>query len=182
MKLIQITDYKLTVADEALLVRPIRKLWNMDRTKGKEAFYKQMSVLFYVYSPVSNYSYIVDERDRLKEVCEQEGISDFKMTKEFKDAVEVYKKLTKTASSELLEDVRTNVYKLRQALNSVSYEEFDSEKDKVGAINTVSTIISKIPKLVKELAEAERAVAKEIEEKDDVRGSQELSVTESWYE
>lgn len=181
MKLIQISDYKLKVADEALLVRPIRRLWNQDRTKGKEAFYRQMSVLFYVYSPVSNYSYIVDEQDRLKEVCEQEGITDFKMTKEFKEAVDVYKKLTKTASSELLEDVRANVYKLRQALNSVSYDNFEKEADKISAINTVSTVLSKIPKLVKELSEAEQAVTKELEDKGEVRGSQELSVMDMWY-
>lgn len=172
----------MKVADEALLVKPFRRLWNMDRSKGKESFYKQMSIIYFVYSPASNYAYIVDEDERLKEVLSQEGITNFKKTQEFKDAVEIYKKLCKTTSSELLEDVRMNIYKLRQALNSVSYDNFEDEKDKVSGINTISTVLAKLPKLVKDLSDAEKAVAKELEEQGKARGAQELTVGDIWAE
>lgn len=175
MKLIKIDNYELKVADEALLVRPIRKLWNMDRSKGKETFYKQMSILYFVYDPSSNYAYISNEKDRLKEVLEQENITDFHNTAEFKDAVEVYKKLVRTPSSELLNDVRLTVDKMRQALTSIDFDDLE-EKDKVSAINTVTAVISKIPKLVKDLSEAEKAVTKELEEQGNARGSQELTI------
>lgn len=175
MKLVKIENYELKVADEALLVRPIRKLWNMDRSKGKETFYKQMSILYFVYDPSSNYAYISDEKTRLKEVLEQEGIDDFHNTAEFKDAVEAYRKLVRTPSSELLSDVRLTVDKMRQALTSIDFDDLE-EKDKVSAINTVTAVISKIPKLVKDLSEAERAVTKELEEQGNARGSQELTI------
>lgn len=175
MKLIQVVNYELKVADEALLVRPIRKLWNMDRSKGKETFYKQMSILYFVYDPSSNYAYISNEKDRLKEVLEQENITDFHNTAEFKDAVEAYKKLVRTPSSELLNDVRLTVDKMRQALTSIDFDDLE-EKDKVSAINTVAAVISKIPKLVKDLSEAEKAVTKELEEQGNARGSQELTI------
>lgn len=175
MKLIQVVNYELKIADEALLVRPIRKLWNMDRSKGKETFYKQMSILYFVYDPSSNYAYISNEKDRLKEVLEQENITDFHNTAEFKDAVEAYKKLVRTPSSELLNDVRLTVDKMRQALTSIDFDDLE-EKDKVSAINTVTAVISKIPKLVKDLSEAERAVTKELEEQGNARGSQELTI------
>lgn len=175
MKLIKIENYELKVADEALLVRPIRKLWNMDRSKGKETFYKQMSILYFVYDPSSNYAYISNGKTRLKEVLEQEGIDDFHNTAEFKDAVEAYRKLTKTPSTELLADVRLTVDKMRQALTSIDFDDLE-EKDKVSAINTVTAVISKIPKLVKDLSEAERAVTKELEEQGNARGSQELTI------
>ena len=175
MKLIQVVNYELRVADEALLVRPIRKLWNMDRSKGKETFYKQMSILYFVYDPSSNYAYISNEKDRLKEVLEQENITDFHNTAEFKEAVEAYKKLVRTPSSELLNDVRLTVDKMRQALTSIDFDDLE-EKDKVSAINTVTAVISKIPKLVKDLSEAERAVTKELEEQGSARGSQELTI------
>ena len=175
MKLIQVVNYELKVADEALLVRPIRKLWNMDRSKGKETFYKQMSILYFVYDPSSNYAYISNEKDRLKEVLEQENITDFHNTAEFKDAVEAYKKLVRTPSSELLNDVRLTVDKMRQALTSIDFDDLE-EKDKVSAINTVAAVISKIPKLVKDLSEAEKAVTKELEEQGSARGSQELTI------
>lgn len=182
MKLITVENFELKIADEALLVKPIRKLWNQDRSEKKEQFYKQMSMLFFTYSPTSNYSYIIDEQERMKEVMAQEGISDFKPSADFKAAVEIYKKLCKTASSELLDDVRLNIFKLRQALNSVSYENFDSEKDKVAAINTLTAVLDKLPKVVKSLSEAEKAVTKELEEQGKARGAQELTVGDIWAE
>lgn len=178
MRLIKLEDYQIKVADEALLVRPFRRLFNMDRTKGKEAFYKQMSILYFVYNPSSDYSYIVDEKDRLKEVLLQEGITDFHNTAEFKEAVETYKKLVKTTASELLADVRLTINKVRQALTSVDFDSLE-EKDKVNAIKTVTASIGLIPKLVKDLTEAEKAVAKEQEEQVNARGSQELTILDN---
>jgi hypothetical protein len=175
MKLIRLEDYQIKVADEALLVRPFRRLFNMDRSKGKETFYKQMSILYFVYSPSSNYAYIVDEKDRLKEVLAQEGITDFHNTAEFKEAVEVYRKLVKTSSSELLEDTRLIIEKMRQALKSIDFDSLE-EKDAVNAVKTVASVVGMIPKLVKDLAEAEKAVNKELEEQGNARGSQELTI------
>ena len=175
MKLLEVENYELRVAPEALLVRPIRRLWNQDRTKQKEQFYRQMSVLFYTYSPSSNYSYIIDEKERMKTVLEQEGILDFKPSAEFKEAVEIYKKLNVTASSELLADVKLTIDKVRQVLKSIDFESLE-EKDKVSALNTITTVVAKIPKLVKDLSEAEKAVAKELEEQGKARGTQELTV------
>lgn len=175
MRLIKIENYELKIADEALLVKPIRKLWNQDRSKGKEQFYKQMSVLFFTYSPSSNYSYIIDEKERMKEVLLQEGISDFKPSADFKAAVDVYKKLVKTSSSELLEDTRLIIEKMRQALKGVDFDSLE-EKDTVNAVKTVATVVGMIPKLVRDLTEAEKAVAKEMEEQNNARGSQELTI------
>ena len=175
MKLIRYEDYQIKIADEALLVKPIRKLWNQDRSKGKEQFYKQMSILFFTYNPASNYSYIVDEKERMKEVQLQEGIRDFKPSADFKAAVEVYKKLVKTPSSELLEDTRLIIEKMRQALKSIDFTSLD-DKDSVNAVKTVATVVEKIPKLVRDLTEAEKAVAKEQEEQNNARGNQELTI------
>lgn len=175
MKLIKVENYELKVADEALLVKPIRKLFHQDRTIKKEQFYKQMSVLYFTYDPSSNYSYIVDEKERLKEVLVQEGITDFKMSADFKEAVKVYKKLTRTPSTELLADVRVTIDKMRQALNSINFSNLE-EKDKVSAINTVASVVGKIPALVKNLADAEKAVTKELEDASSARGSQELTI------
>lgn len=175
MKLISIENYELKVSDEALLVKPIRKLWHQDRTKGKELFYKQMSILFFVYNPSSNYSYIIDEKERLKEVCEQEGIKDFKMSADFKEAVKVYRNLVKTPSTELLVDVRKTIDKVRQALDSINFGNLE-EKDKVAAISTVTSVVGKMPKLIRDLSDAEKAVTKELEETSNARGSQELTV------
>lgn len=178
MKLITFDNYKIKVADEALLVKPLRRLYNMDRSKGKERFLEQMSVLFFVYDPRSNYSYIVDERDRLSEVLRQEGIREFHNTAEFKEAVAVYRRLCTTPSSVLLSDTNMVVDKVRKVLKSIDFEELDEEK-KVAAVKTVASVVAMIPKLVRDLSEAEKAVQREVEETGSARGSQELSIMDN---
>ena len=54
MRLLTFEDYEVRVAPEALLVKPIRMLWNQDRSKQKEKFFQQMSYLFFMIDPRSN--------------------------------------------------------------------------------------------------------------------------------
>lgn len=181
MKLIAVEDYNLKIADEALLVKQFRRLWNQDRSAGKESFYKQMSLIYFCYAPSSNYAYIIDEKERMKEVMEQEGITDWKPTPEFKAAVEVYKKLCITSSSQLLADTRLVIEKMRQALTSINFDNLE-EKDMPNAIKTVATVVGMLPKLSKDLADAEKVVAKELEEQNNARGSQELTVLDNDFD
>lgn len=178
MKLITYEDFRIKVADEALLVKPIRRLFNMDRSKGKERFFEQMAVLFFAYDPRSNYSYIADGEERLKEVLVQEGIRDFRPTAEFKEAVEAYKKLSVTASGLLLEDAKATVGKVRQVLRDVNFDGLEEDK-KVNAVKTVASVVAMIPKLVRDLSEAEKAVQKDMEEAGKARGSQELTILDN---
>ena len=179
MKLIKYKNFNIEIAEEAYLVGPIRKLFTQDRTKSKETFFKQMSLLYFIYDPRSNYAYITNESDRIDEVEAQEGISkkDSKKywTPEFKAAREVYKNLTKSSSTELLQDTRMQIDNIRMVLKSIDYTNME-EKDKVNAVKTLTTIVGMIPKLVKDLSEAEKAVAKEIEEQSKARGNSEMSL------
>ena len=175
MKLLKLEDYQIKVADEALLVKPIRRLWNQDRSAGKDKFFQQMSMLYFTYSPSSNYSYIVDEKDRMKEVMEQEGISDFKPSPEFKQAVAVYKKLCVTASSALLEDLKRLIENMRKALNRLTFEG-DDEKEVINNIKNAASITALLPKIIKDVQETEKAVSKELEEQNNTRGNQELTI------
>lgn len=182
MKLIKYEDYQISISEEALLVRQFRRLWNMDRTAGKEHFYKQMSVIFFTYSPASNYNYITDEHERMKEVMEQEGIADFKMTPEFKAAVEIYKKLCQTPEGLLLESTYKFLEKSRKALDALDYEEIDDPKEKVNTMKIGMGIVALIPKLMKDLTAAKAAVEKELEEQSSARGSQQLTVMDDDFD
>lgn len=176
MKLIYIENFEIKVADEALLVKPIRKLFNQDRSAGKEQFYRQMSVLFFTYSPASNYLYITDEKERMQEVLAQEGITEFKMTAEFKAAVEVYKRLNQTPESILMERTINFIDKTGRQLDAIDYEDIEDVKDRVTAMKNGMSLVSLVPKLMKDLAAAKRAVEKELEEQGNARGSQELTI------
>ena len=66
---------------------------------------------------------------------------------------------------------------MRKVLKSIDWEGLE-EKDKVNAVKTVASITSMIPKIVKDLTEAEKAVTKEIEEQGRARGGQSKTLME----
>lgn len=177
MKLIKIEDYELQVAPEALLIKPIRKLWNQDRSQRKERFYELMSIIFFVYSPASDYFYITDEEERLKEVLEQQGIKNFIPSADFKAAVEVYKKMNHSPEIMLLEDTYSFIEKSRKLLRDIKYEDIEDAKERFNTMKTGMATVSLIPKLMKDLSAARRAVEKEMEmDEGKARGSQELTI------
>ena len=99
MKLIYFDNYEIKVADEALLIRPIRKLFNQDRTANKEKFFQQMSYMYFMVNPASTYMYISDREDREKEIIFQEGLpKDFKPSKDLQEAMDIYEKHCETLS------------------------------------------------------------------------------------
>lgn len=176
MKLIEFENYEIKVSDEALLVKPIRKLFHQDRSTKKEQFLKQMSVLFFVYSPSSNYMYITNEKDRLKAVLEQEGIEDFTPSTDFKEAVEIYKKLNKTPEGILLERTIAFIDKTGKQLDSIDYDDIDEIDKRIVAMKNGMALVSLVPKLMKDLSAAKKAIEKELAEQNKTRGNQELTI------
>lgn len=169
MKLVRLSNYKLEIEDELLLLKPFKEVYKQDKTKDKSKFMDFLTIVYYTYDPRSDYSYITDEESRIQEVCDSNGLSVPKFTKSELDCIELYKKSTTTASSLLLEDTKVTIDKMREMLKSIDFTILE-EKDKVTAIKNVASTVSMIPKLVKELADAEKAVSKELEEQSRVRG------------
>lgn len=151
-----------------------------DRSAKKEKFYEQMRVPFYVYSPSSNYSYITDKKERMKEVLAQEGLTDFKPSQEFKEAVEVYKKLNITPEGKLLDRTINFVDKTGKALDDINYDDIDELDKKIVAMKNGMALVALVPKLMSELSNAKKAVEKGLEEQGNARGSQELTVGDMW--
>lgn len=169
MKLVKINNYNLEVEDELLLLKPFKDLYKADKTKDKTKFFNLLTILYYVYDPRSDYNFISDEEERLKEVCDSNGFEVPKFTPKELECIELYKKSTTTASTLLLEDTKLTIEKIREMLKSVDFSVLE-EKDKVNAIKSIASTVSMIPKLVKDLAEAEKAVTKEIQEAGRARG------------
>ena len=93
MKLLEWSNYQVQPTEEALLVRPIRRLYNMDRSKQKEKFMQQISYMFFMIDPRSTYSYIIDLKERHKQIVLQEGLPEnFQPSPELQEAMEIYEK------------------------------------------------------------------------------------------
>lgn len=86
----------------------------------------------------------------------------------------------KTPAALLLEDTRMAVDKLRQLLRNIDLNEVDDKGRPIYTLNTITSTIKQIPGLIKDLDEAERALAKEIAQSDKVRGAQEKSIYEDF--
>ena len=169
MRLVRINNYKLEVEDELLLLKPFKELYKADKTKDKSKFFELLTILYFVYDPRSDYNYITNEEERLKEVCESNGFDVPKFNSKELECIELYKQNVTTASTLLLEDTKITIEKIREMLKSIDFSCLE-EKDKVNAIKNIASTVSMIPKLVKDLTEAEKAVTKEIEEAGRARG------------
>lgn len=174
MKLVKIDNYQLLIEDELLLLRPFRVLYNADRTKDKSKFMDFMSMIYFVYDPRSDYSYIVNEEERWKEVCDSNGYEVPKsFSKNESECIELYKKLTTTISTELLRSTKLAIDKVREFLENLDLYATDDKGKPLYTINTVTSAIKQVPLLAREVREAEKAVAKEIEEQGRARGGNE---------
>jgi hypothetical protein len=178
MKLIKIENYSLQIADEALLIKPIRKLYNQDRSASKEQFYKQMSYLYFMVDPRSTYSYILNEEDRAKEIIAQEGLDkDFKPSPLLQEAMEVYKKHTVTPSQELLNAALTAAHTVSNFLKKPDIlEDVDDKGKPKYQISSITAALKNVEGIVSSLQNLQKKVESELTEQSKARGSQELTI------
>lgn len=178
MKLIEFDGQDFKIADEALLVRPIRELFRADKSKKKEDFWRQISYMWFMCDPRSSYMYIIDESERAKEVIAQEGLGEnWKPSALLREAMEVYCKQSTTTAALLLEGMRKGIDNLRRFLSEVDL--FATVNDKpVYQVATVTSALKQIPELAKALIDAEKALAKDFATEDTARGSLQKSVGE----
>lgn len=178
MRLITTEGYHLKVADEALLIKSIRKLFNQDRSQSKEQFYKQMSYLYFMVDPRSTYSYILNEEERAKAIIEQEGLEkDFKPSPLLEEAMAVYKKHTVTPSQELLNAALKAAHTVSEFLVK---DDILDIVDKNGRpkyqISSITSALKNVEGIVSSLQNLQRKVESELNEQSKARGSQELTI------
>lgn len=180
MKLVKLNNYKLEVDDELLLLKPFKEVYKADKTKDKSKFFELLTILYFVYDPRSDYNYITNEEDRLQEVCDSNGFTVPKFNDKELACIELYKQSITTASTLLLEDTKITIEKIREMLKSIDFSMLE-EKDKVNAVKNIASTVAMIPKLVKDLSEAEKAVTKEIAEAGRARGGNKKSLFEDGF-
>ena len=175
MKLLEWSNYQVQPTEEALLVRPIRRLYNADRSKQKERFLQQISYMFFMVDPRSTYSYIIDLEERHKQIVLQEGLpKDFKPSPELQEAMEIYEKHTTTSSTRLLESTIIAVDALSEELKQTR-ERLSERTDKGAAVYKVNDIMASLERVLKfipQLQELERRVDSEIRENTRARGTE----------
>ena len=178
MRLIKYEDFQIKLADEAFLVRPIRRLWHQDRSAQKEQFWRQMSFMYFMVSPASSYSYILDLDERASEIIKQEGLpEDFKPSEMLKEAMEIYRKLTITPSQELLVSALIGAKKVGDFLRTVDLTEEDDKGKPKYQVSTITSALKDVEKIVSTLQTLQKKVDQELEDTNGkARGSQDLTI------
>jgi uncharacterized protein YoxC len=179
MKLFKYESYKVSISEEALALKPFKQLWNRDRTVNKDRAIAELSYVYFMEDPSSDYQYIVDRDDRSQAIIEGEGLdSKWKPDKMVQEAMKFYASF-KTTSALILEDTRYAADNLRKSLRNINLEDVDDKGRPIYTVASIISAIKQVPQLVKELSEAERAVAKEMAENNGrVRGQKAKSIFE----
>ena len=168
----------MKLADEAFLVRPIRRLFNADRSERKEQFWRQMSFMYFMVNPASSYSYILDMDERAAEIIKQEGLpDDFRPNEMLKEAMEVYRKMTITPTQKLLESSLIAADTVSKFLRNpdILTEEDDKGKPK-HTVSEITKALKDVEGIINSLQSQQKKVEQELEESGKTRGSQELTI------
>lgn len=178
IKLFKYEGYKVTIEPEALLLSPFKEIWDRDTNEDKYIAVQELGYIYFMGDPRSDYQYIIDEKERSKEIKKGQGMpSSWKPDRIVKKALDFYRSF-KPVSAGLLEDTRVAVNKLRQLLRKINLEDKDDKGKPVYTLNTITATIKQIPALVKDLDEAERTLNKDIINEGKARGSQEKALYE----
>lgn len=175
MRLFRYEGYTLSISEEALCLKPFRAIWMRDKTEKKERAIMELGYCYFMEDPRSDYQYITDPEERAKAIKEGEGLKEsWQPDGTVKEAQRLYASF-KTTSALLLEDTRNMIDGYRMKLRELTSNMTDLD---VKEVKEVGAIIKQIPDMIKDLDEAEKAIAKEIAQSNKVRGAAEKAIYE----
>lgn len=178
IKLFKYENYTVTISEEALLLKPFKKIWLRDKSKSKEKALSELGFIYFYCDPRSDYQYLIDDEERATAIKQGEGLSkDWKPDVLIEEAINFYNSF-KPTSALLLEDTRIAVFKLRTLLRNIDLNQTDDKGKPVYTLNTITATIKQIPALVKDLDEAEKAINSELREVGKMRGQGEKTIFE----
>ena len=159
MRLFKYEGYRVVISEEAMMLKPFKKLWDRDTSPDKSNALNELAFVYFYTDPRSDYQYITIPEDRLK-------------------AIDFYDSF-KPMSALLLDDSRKMINKLRDYINNIDFNEKDDKGKPIYTMNTITSTIKQIPELTKTLNEAERMVNQEMLEAAKARGSVELTILDT---
>lgn len=178
MKLFKYEGYNLTISEEALALAPFKTIWNRDKSKDKSRAIMELGFVYFMEDPRSDYQIYIDLDERREKIVEGEGFKQgWKPDKEVNAAMEFYAGF-KSEAALLAEDLRACITNLRMYIRELDLNAVDEKGKPIYTLNSYTSALNEIPKLIKSLDEAEKTIARDIMQSDRVRGSAEKSLYE----
>ena len=178
MKLLRIEDYQIKIEPQLLAIECFRKIWTRDKSKDKARAVQEISYVYFMADPRSDYQYLIDQELRSQTIKENEGLPEkWQPDEQVRAAMEFYNGF-RSVTALLLEDTRIAVDKVRQMLREFDPNATDKNGKPLYPLNMITSTIKQIPDLIKGLDEAEKAINREMVQSENVRGSQEKAIFE----
>lgn len=178
MKLFKYEGYELTISEEAMLLKPFKTIWKRDRTRDKSVAMQELGYIYFMEDPRSDYQTFVDKEERARQIKIGQGMKEtWKPDAAVIEAQEFYASF-KTASALLAEDIRFAIDNFRKYIKELDLNKTDDKGKPLYTLNSYTAALNQIPKLIVSLDEAEKAIARDIAQTEQVRGSAEKAMLE----
>jgi hypothetical protein len=180
MRVIDLTNNQLVIAEEAYLLKPFKILWDRDKTKDKAHALSELGFVYFMEDFKSDFSDIVDEEERSKEVVANLNLpKGWKEDKFVKDAREFYRKRSEDIIPLLLlRDAKVVIDRMRKYFREVDFLAVDKQGKLKYDISKVATVIEKSGGILENLIKLEGMVKKEVQSKKDMVGSKKKATFE----
>lgn len=167
-------EHNIVVEPEALRLAPFKVLHKRDKTRSKTRFLDEMAFIYFFCNPKSDYLYITNEADRTQEIAinlgfKKRGDADsFKIDIKLREAITFYKSF-RTVTEELYFGATIAAdavnRRLKDADALLDERDFKSGKP-IYTIREITSAITQIPKIMRDLKTAYKEVVEEKKETD----------------
>ena len=181
---LNVKTYEVEWEESVLVLAPFKALFDRDKSKHKDRATKELSYIWFFGDMKSDYKQELDEELRSEDI-----IRDLKLPKNWKpdnlvkEAIEFYKKRSRTVTSRLLEDAYLAVSKISAYLRDINLDETTTDARGIVRpkhdVKKVADTIKLIPQLLEALLAAEKAYLKE---QSDIEGKSKGSRTFNTFE
>lgn len=172
-------NYEVTYSPLLLTIDKFKKIITRDKSKDKATAIKEIAVIYFYIDVRSDYMYISNKEDRLKEIINDLTLpKTWKIDKDLQDAINLYEERSTTPVSAMYEggliaaDSITSICKDSKRLVT------DAE-DPLAATQKLAGILEKLPKAMANLNAAHAELVKEQKITEGrTKGSKEMSIFE----
>lgn len=180
MKLFKIQDHKLTISEEAFLLKPFSTLYKRDRSEQKLKALKELAFVYFMCDPRSDFYYITDVEERQAKIINDLELTKWKPDSKVKEAMDYYSSF-KTAGANLLDTALYGVNKLKEAIKNIDLEDRDKNERPIYKLSEYTKTLKEITPLVDMLVNAEKRVSQELEQVNTARGNIDKSILDDEF-
>jgi hypothetical protein len=164
MKLFKIVNWQLEVEEELWTIEVFNNILKRDKSKSKETAMKEMAFIYHFCDVKSDYVYITNKKDRVKEVAKDVGLpTKWVYDKAIEAACDLYLERAVTVSETLYKSSLKSAMDISEYLDGTKslLAERDDRGKPVHTINSITGALKGVPDIMKNLKISYKELVKE---------------------